>query len=431
MKVLWICLVWPEPQSSAAGVRTRQLIEVCHARFGAEFSVCSPCHPNKYQKQLDELGIQTSNIAANDQGFDLLLKDFQPDLVFFDRFMIEEQFSWRVRQHCPDAMRILDTIDLHSLRRVREKLTASGRSSLTLSDSDLQSKDALREIAAIFRSDLTLLVSSFEIELLKKHFHLATESLELVRPFYKIATPIIDFEERKNFVTIGNFNHAPNLDSVKILHNSIWPMMRQQLAMRGVYNVELHVYGAYPNQVVNALDDRAADFRVLGWAEDVQSTLSRYRVNLAALRFGAGIKGKICDGWSVGTPCAATTIAAEGICDQHSFGGVVEHDFMRFAEQSIELYQNLDRWNQAQRLGFEVLKKSFDQECNTKQFLAALEDLGSNLVARRERNFIGAMLWYHANRSSEYFSRWIEAKNGAASDRLRNVQFEPPRVSKT
>ena len=43
--------------------------------------------------------------------------------------------------------------------------------------------------------------------------------------------------------------------------------------------------------------------------------------NLAPLRFGAGLKGKVCDGWAGGTPCAATSIAAEGLCPAGEFGG--------------------------------------------------------------------------------------------------------------
>lgn len=44
----------------------------------------------------------------------------------------------------------------------------------------------------------------------------------------------------------------------------------------------------------------------IGPAKDVYQTLSKYRVNLACLRFGAGIKGKISDGWVAGTPAVTT-----------------------------------------------------------------------------------------------------------------------------
>ena len=42
--------------------------------------------------------------------------------------------------------------------------------------------------------------------------------------------------------------------------------------------------------------------------------MSLYRVNLAPLRYGAGLKGKVFDGFQTGTPTVMTPIAAEGIC---------------------------------------------------------------------------------------------------------------------
>ena len=43
------------------------------------------------------------------------------------------------------------------------------------------------------------------------------------------------------------------------------------------------------------------------------NSLAYYRVLLAPLRFGAGIKGKICDGWYYGLPCVTTPIGSEGM----------------------------------------------------------------------------------------------------------------------
>ena len=41
--------------------------------------------------------------------------------------------------------------------------------------------------------------------------------------------------------------------------------------------------------------------------------MQRYRVCLAPLRFGAGLKGKIVDSWAHGTPVCTTPIGAEGM----------------------------------------------------------------------------------------------------------------------
>ena len=38
----------------------------------------------------------------------------------FDRFLTEEQYGWRVATYSPNAIRILDTEDLHFLRKARQ-----------------------------------------------------------------------------------------------------------------------------------------------------------------------------------------------------------------------------------------------------------------------------------------------------------------------
>jgi hypothetical protein len=41
--------------------------------------------------------------------------------------MIEEQFGWRVAENCPNAVRILDTEDLHCLRLAQKSIQRKTR----------------------------------------------------------------------------------------------------------------------------------------------------------------------------------------------------------------------------------------------------------------------------------------------------------------
>ena len=52
---------------------------------------------------LEAIGIRSSSIQLNNSSFDTFIKELQPDLVLFDRFMIEEQYGWRVSEQCPSA----------------------------------------------------------------------------------------------------------------------------------------------------------------------------------------------------------------------------------------------------------------------------------------------------------------------------------------
>lgn len=103
-----------------------------------------------------------------------------PEVVLFDRFMMEEQFGWRLEMHCPNALRVLETSDLQSLRAARQQALkeqlANGQNEdfSTLFSLDLsqlfqrmaESDLALREVAAIYRCDLSLMISDAEIDLL-------------------------------------------------------------------------------------------------------------------------------------------------------------------------------------------------------------------------------------------------------------------------
>jgi len=120
-QLLIIGYVWPEPVSSAAGRRMIELIEVFKTqKFQITFA--SPATQGVYAVNLEAIGVNQVVIELNNKSFDNFIKDLQPDIVLFDRFMMEEQFGWRVAENCPDAFRILDTEDLHCLRKARQTM---------------------------------------------------------------------------------------------------------------------------------------------------------------------------------------------------------------------------------------------------------------------------------------------------------------------
>ena len=118
-KVLIIGLIWPEPDATAAGTRMKQLIHFfCNQNYDISFA--SAAKKSDLSMNLEELFISTKLIQLNHFTFDDYIKDLDPGIVVFDRFLTEEQYGWRVREVCPNALRILDTEDLHFLRKARE-----------------------------------------------------------------------------------------------------------------------------------------------------------------------------------------------------------------------------------------------------------------------------------------------------------------------
>ena len=104
-KVLVIGYVWPEPNSSAAGTHMMSLLNAFKAQnWQVEFA--TPAQRTEHMVNLDHFGITSQSIALNCESFDEYVKAYNPDIVMFDRFMMEEQFGWRVDKHCPNAIKI-------------------------------------------------------------------------------------------------------------------------------------------------------------------------------------------------------------------------------------------------------------------------------------------------------------------------------------
>src|SRR5471032_753167 len=119
-KVLVIGYVWPEPRSSAAGGHMMQILESFLAQ-GWDITFSSPAVTGEHKADLPALGIRECAIELNNSSFDEFIQQLAPDIVLFDRFMMEEQFGWRVEKSCPQALRVLETCDLQSLRDARQQ----------------------------------------------------------------------------------------------------------------------------------------------------------------------------------------------------------------------------------------------------------------------------------------------------------------------
>ena len=172
-RVLIIGYVWPEPQSSAAGSRMLQLIRLLQ-EIPTTILFASQAKESSHMSDLNTIGVDRAHIKVNDQRFDELLTDYQPEIVVFDRYLMEEQYGWRVKQHCPDALLILETSDLHSLRDARQFAHHQQREVQQL---DYHRDIALREIASIYRCDLSLIISEAEIQHLQSVYGISATLL--------------------------------------------------------------------------------------------------------------------------------------------------------------------------------------------------------------------------------------------------------------
>ena len=323
--MLYFSQNFPRDNFSAAHERTKSLLVL----FLKNNYLCEFITPSKKTRNLSE---SLNHIFCRNWTLDnnnknemeiFLKKKKNLEFCFFDTFISEEFYSFYLHENFPNCLKILDTQDLHFLRKMRERkyfdflknrdLENVKISEILRMDEIDEKKDILfsRELSSIFRSDLVFLTSDFEFRFLTKNYNL--KNLFLSRFYYnpeefeqnEEILNKITFEKRKNFVWIGNFQHKPNFESVKIL-KKIWPQIKKKLP-----NAELHIYGSnFPKEFENL--EKTEGIKKKNFMPNLK-TLKKYKALLAPIFFGAGIKRKITDSWFFSLPVVTTLAGAEGL----------------------------------------------------------------------------------------------------------------------
>jgi hypothetical protein len=124
-------------------------------------------------------------------------------------------------------------------------------------------------------------------------------------------------------------------------------------------------------------------------------------------------------------------------------------DARALARDAVELHEDREAWAKARRRGAELVRELFPAEANLARVRDAVEALlgepaegfadeeadpfvfaeattpRSGLERARARDYVGAALWHHTARSTEYFSRWIEMKETGRESSEREKRAEP------
>tara|TARA_A100000171_G_scaffold53048_1_gene75813 strand:- start:3375 stop:4610 length:1236 start_codon:yes stop_codon:yes gene_type:complete len=406
-KLLIIGHNFPEPSTTAAGGRMLQLIDL-FLEQGFAITFASTAVKSEHSAILNSLKIKEVSLKLNDASFDEFLKALQPDVVVFDRFVTEEQFGWRVAEICPNAVRILDTEDLHFLRKAREE---AYKKEIPVVKADLYTETAKRELASILRCDLNLLISEIELRLLVETFKIP-EGLLFYLPF--LLTSNISAEskkehcnyiERHHFIAVGNMKHAPNVASVKILKQHIWPVLKDKFSQ-----AELHIYGAYVPQQIQEMHSPKERFLIKGWVKDISVVMQKARVQLAPIPFGAGLKGKLFEAMQHGLPTITTPVGAEGMYGQDATMEFIADTWQQFTNLAALVYKEERDWLHIQQKGYAILESRFLKNNFAERFATNISYVAKNLKCHREDHFMGQILQYKTMQATKYLSKWIEEK---------------------
>ena len=226
------------------------------------------------------------------------------------------------------------------------------------------------EIRAVQEANLVFCVADEEAELIAEiapgqHAFVLTSIVEPLP-----APP--GFDERTDLVFFGGFlggAASPNTDSLVYLINEVLPLFWESHP-----DVGLNVIGADMDESIRALDGPRV--RIVGYVEDPAGWLSRARLHVNPMRFGAGVKLKFLDSMACGLPFVTTSIGAEGIPLGDLQPSLVADSPAGLARLMSTLYDNRAEWERAQAHLLDLAETRFDRAGFQRTLIEALTHVG-------------------------------------------------------
>jgi glycosyltransferase involved in cell wall biosynthesis len=296
----------PEFDRESGLLRVMHLIEMLVSRDWEVTFGClrTPTDPERYAHELEQRGVET---YAPLKSIDSIREPSEIKLVIVAFWHVAERFLPQLRRASPSARVIIDSVDLHFLRELRDKLRLdAGQAPGQL---DASQMDAwVREINAYVAADAVLAVSAKEAAFINDLAGRPDHALHLPDT-EELPRSAVRLSRRRGILFVGNFLHAPNRDAASYLIKEIAPRLDPQVLAEH----EISIVGTAAGQHVPDLADGLANVKVVGWVPSVLPYLHAARVSVVPLRYGAGTKRKVIQSLMVGTPTVTTTVGAEGL----------------------------------------------------------------------------------------------------------------------
>ena len=351
----------PMPDQDAGSLRMINILKIFkELNYHVVFMPENLSHCDNYTESLQQLGIECIYTPYITNPVDYLKeKGSFLDAVVLSRYYVAEPILPFIRDYCPKAQLIFDTVDLHYLRESRLAALSDDAKLIKLANATKK-----KELAIANACDTTLVVSPYEVEVLAKEIPEKQVSvLSTIHEVYGCRNP---FKNRKDLMFIGGFQHSPNVDAVEWFINDIFP-----LVVKKIPEIKFHIIGSKtPKQIKAFASDNII---VHGFVKDIEPFLDEVKIAVAPIRYGAGVKGKINTSMSYGQPVVGTQIAVEGMFTQEGVDVLSADTPQNFADQITRLYSDESLWNTLSVGGLKNVHNYFSFDAAKKAIKTILE----------------------------------------------------------
>ena len=302
----------------------------------------TPTDRERYVHQLEQRGVETH---APLERLDSIRTPNGFDLAILVSFYVAERFLPELRQTSPATRVIVDSVDLHFLRKMRDKL----RLGAGLAPGQLELRQArglIREVNAYAAADAVLTVSEKEAALINDLC--GRQDLALPLPdAEELPRSRVPLRKRRGILFLANFLHEPNCDAASYLCTEIVPRLDSSLLAEH----EILIVGTGAEEHMQGLADGLSHVKTVGWVPSVVPYLHAARLSVVPLRYGAGTKRKVIQALMAGTPTVTTRFGAEGLGVQDRRQILIADDPDAFAAAIERLLQSPLAWRTLARRG--------------------------------------------------------------------------------
>lgn len=353
----------PRPDEDSGSVRMLGMLRALRdLGYGVLFVPDNRHRSEPYTGDLQRLGVEV--FYGHGDLTDALLT-LREDIraIVVSRVTVARDYLIELRSALPEVPFVFDTVDLHFLREEREAALA-GLEELP------PRAVAMREfeLAMVRSSDVTLVVSSFEQELLRGL--VPDADVRVLSNVHAQVADVPPIAGREGLLFVGSFAHHPNADALRWFTAEVLPLIEERHP-----GIPVHVVGRDPLPELVAAAPRNVTYH--GWVEDLAPVYGQVRVVIAPLRYGAGVKGKIGEAMSHGVPVVMTPVGAEGMDIRDGETALVAPAAAEFAAAVDRLVVDDVLW---ERLSSDA-RSHIDVILGTDQFAGRLKDLLGDLAA--------------------------------------------------
>jgi GT2 family glycosyltransferase/SAM-dependent methyltransferase/glycosyltransferase involved in cell wall biosynthesis len=342
LNVLVVDPTWTMYDRAAGCLRLHCILKILRQQGCNVTFIARDGGPGRYREELGLMGIKTygpdkermacRNLKIKGETIDLkaLLQEKFYDLAWISFYHTAEAYLPEIRQYSPKTKILIDNVDIHFLREMRQ-------AELEHKDELLQKALAtrVRELGIYAQADAMVVVTKQEQEVLEQEG--IRKPMFILPTIHEVEPETAPFEMRSGLLFVGNFNHPPNQDAVLYFAAEVLPKIAEAIP-----DIKFYVVGDNPPEAVRKLEcDRII---ITGYVPQTKPYLNLCRISVAPLRYGAGIKGKIGEALGNGLPVVTTPIGAEGMGLKHGEHFLVAEGAEAFAASVIRLYRDAELW---------------------------------------------------------------------------------------